>query len=453
MGKLLYSDEEFSKLVEEADNNVELVGHYQGSNIPSVIRYKTCGHEFPRTLSQIKRHTGCPFCNNRFVLRGFNDLWCTVPEVAKSLKDPEDYLHLTSSLKKTWFVCPYCHKEYYKSIKDAVMFGICPCSIDGYSQGEKAIMYLLNLYNIDYETQKKFDWAKNKKYDFYIKDTSTIIEVNGKQHYVTNNYYNNRDEKQNDIIKFNLAKNNGIQNYIILDYSEASIEKIIENFFNSELIKLYPFIKRELLNIQECILFSSSSLMKKCWDLWNSHKYTNIEIAKMLHLASNTTANYLRIGTQYNICDYDGQKEKSLASSHKIICLNTGEVFNSITDAQKRYNVSNISANCLGTIKSAGKHPITGERLIWMYYEDYLKNKHVNINYRSNSSHMVVNIETGLIFDRIKDAIQWCGLKDESSISNALSGKTSYAGKHPNNKTPLHWMDYDEYIKKYGALI
>jgi len=34
---------------------------------------------------------------------------------------------------------------------------------------------------------------------------------------------------------------------------------------------------------------------------------------------------------------------------------------------------SSISSNCTGKSKSAGIHPITGEKLHWMYLEDYLK--------------------------------------------------------------------------------
>lgn len=55
------------------------------------------------------------------------------------------------------------------------------------------------------------------------------------------------------------------------------------------------------------------------------------------------------------------------------MCLNTGEIFNSIVDAENHYGIQNISGCCIGQIKSAGKHPITKEKLKWMYYENYLK--------------------------------------------------------------------------------
>ena len=42
--------------------------------------------------------------------------------------------------------------------------------------------------------------------------------------------------------------------------------------------------------------------------------------------------------------------------SKKIICIDTGEEFNTITEASKKYNIrnSNISACCRGKLKTAG---------------------------------------------------------------------------------------------------
>lgn len=59
----------------------------------------------------------------------------------------------------------------------------------------------------------------------------------------------------------------------------------------------------------------------------------------------------------------------------KVICLNTEEIYHSLHDAGTALNIdcSSISHNCLGHVKTAGKHPETGERLRWQYYEEYLK--------------------------------------------------------------------------------
>ena len=57
--------------------------------------------------------------------------------------------------------------------------------------------------------------------------------------------------------------------------------------------------------------------------------------------------------------------------SMKVKCITTGEIFKSITEASEKYNIvrQNISSCCKGKYKSAGKHPITGEKLIWEFIE------------------------------------------------------------------------------------
>ena len=59
----------------------------------------------------------------------------------------------------------------------------------------------------------------------------------------------------------------------------------------------------------------------------------------------------------------------------KVRCINTGEIFNTLMDAARwcgLKNGSSISQVCLktGKQKTAGKHPITNEKLFWEYIED-----------------------------------------------------------------------------------
>ena len=63
-------------------------------------------------------------------------------------------------------------------------------------------------------------------------------------------------------------------------------------------------------------------------------------------------------------------RKTSEAISKKVICITTGKIFDSITDAAIHYKVaqSNISFCCMGTRKSAGK--LNGVRLQWKYAED-----------------------------------------------------------------------------------
>ena len=58
----------------------------------------------------------------------------------------------------------------------------------------------------------------------------------------------------------------------------------------------------------------------------------------------------------------------------KVICLNTLEVFTSSAEAEKYFGLKGgISPCCKGQRKTSGKHPVTGEKLKWMYYDEWLK--------------------------------------------------------------------------------
>lgn len=56
----------------------------------------------------------------------------------------------------------------------------------------------------------------------------------------------------------------------------------------------------------------------------------------------------------------------------KVMCIELNEVFNSIRFASDITGIcaSNITMCCNGTIQSAGKHPVTGEKLHWIYYNN-----------------------------------------------------------------------------------
>ena len=64
-------------------------------------------------------------------------------------------------------------------------------------------------------------------------------------------------------------------------------------------------------------------------------------------------------------------KKISEKVSKKVICITTGKIFNSVTEASNYYNVSkgNISSCCRGTRKSTGELQ-DGTKLQWKYSEE-----------------------------------------------------------------------------------
>lgn len=68
-------------------------------------------------------------------------------------------------------------------------------------------------------------------------------------------------------------------------------------------------------------------------------------------------------------------KGKNSPVATSVICLTTGKIFDTLTEAGKFYNIksyNHIATVCRGRRKYCGKLP-DGTKLEWMYYEDYLK--------------------------------------------------------------------------------
>jgi len=102
-------------------------------------------------------------------------------------------------------------------------------------------------------------------------------------------------------------------------------------------------------------------------------------IVNKLKIRRGTVRKYLKQGCLLGWCDYNANDEKiknirNIANkfSKPIICLTTGEIFISINEASKKYNIneSGISACFNGRQKSAGKNPVNGEKLIWEFYNE-----------------------------------------------------------------------------------
>lgn len=85
---------------------------------------------------------------------------------------------------------------------------------------------------------------------------------------------------------------------------------------------------------------------------------------------------------------------------------------------------------------SAGRHPLTGEKLQWKYLEDTTP----FIPLLS-----VIKNQFGDTFQTTGEAARWCGLKDGGGgILKCCKLKSKSAGKHPETKQKLQWRFIDD---------
>ena len=87
-----------------------------------------------------------------------------------------------------------------------------------------------------------------------------------------------------------------------------------------------------------------------------------------------TGKNHPMYGKKHSQEDLDKMsKNRQGKGGKRVLCINTGEIFNCMMDAARwcgLKNASSIGHCCMGTALTAGKHPITQERLKWKYLDE-----------------------------------------------------------------------------------
>lgn len=154
-------------------------------------------------------------------------------------------------------------------------------------------------------------------------------------------------------------------------------------------------------------------------------------------------------------------------NAKKVICLNTGEVFDSMTLACAKYdiNLSTLAKAVKTGTYLAGE--VCGSRGVWQYYTDYLS-KPISVEYaleleinrrRGFSEKMsiqrvgkrvdvlckkVVLLNNKKVFDTIVDANKYMNFGKGSRISACCKGISKYAGEIDGHRAV--WMYHDEYL-------
>jgi DNA-directed RNA polymerase subunit RPC12/RpoP len=349
-----------------------------------------CGNFDNMSEYNLNNGNGCNVCSGKKVLRGVNSIWDTNKKLANMFYDSEDgYRYTENSNKKVDFKCLDCGVRIKnKIIRNVNKQGIsCPKCSDGVSLPEKMLYFVLKELKVEFETQKLFNWSKNvkneksngrRRYDFYIPSLKTIIETHGLQHYAGGferaGGRSLKDEQENDRLKEKLAKDNGIEEYIVIDCRISDMEYIKNNIINSKINGLF-----DLSNIDwdEIGGLAIKTLVRTACDLFNEDKYMLKEIGKIMNLSGGTITTYLKQGDELGWCDYvtgrvtKSNKEDIIKRNSKpvIQLTNEGEFIKEWVNARIASEEMNLNSECIknvcrGTQKSTGGFK-------WKYKDDY----------------------------------------------------------------------------------
>lgn len=305
----------------------------------------------------------CLECSRDKVVQGVNDVKTLRPDLLKYFKYPEDAEHVTLfSNRIIELKCPDCGTDRKMSMYKLTTNGFnCKICGDGNSYPNKFVReFLLQLsckYNFHIEPEYVPAWAEHihknirrRIYDFalfYNTGEMIIIEVHGEQHYKNgfgniNGARNVQEEQSNDIMKYNLAIQNGVlpENYIVIDARYSSCEWIKASLLNSNLDVLFPFTDIDI-DWDRCNEMACSNMVKIVCDAYMNGMKKNLDLCNQFGYCKKTIHKYLKIGASLGWCNYS-EKNRYHIVMKPLRCVDNGYVFAS------RAICSQVSADIFG---------------------------------------------------------------------------------------------------------
>ena len=372
------SHDKYVKEVHGINPDIEVVGEYQGREMKILHRCKIDGYEWMAAPHNILSGQNCPVCSGKAIGRSpeyKNSIWASEHREYFSMYLSEEQMksYMPHSTRKIDVMCPNCGRHHYIRMLDLFRSGVVCICADRNSYPNKFMYNLLTQLKVEYIPEYSPEWSNGKKYDIFIPSLSCIIENHGGQHYTecTLTCRTLREEQENDKYKERLAKENGINNYIVIDCRESQIEFIKNSILGSCLPTLLSFNSKSI-NWGECDKFASSNLIKKASELWNEGLTTK-DIANKFKMAQETIINYLKKAVVFGWCNYSKQeslhrkntKDINFYNARKVVRLSDSYIYMCLTDAAKdnRINRSTMTNRC----KSQKD---------FMYYDDWVNTKY-----------------------------------------------------------------------------
>ena len=188
------------------------------------------GHKHFTTWVNFRKRPICLECEGKIVNA----------KIIKEKVEKEGYFLKTDNYinnrQKLEFKCPKNH-TFFMSWHD--FNGGCRCPHCKVSKGEDEIRRILNFWNVEFVSQKRFENCRDSlelPFDFYLPSLNVCIEYDGEQHYKPIEAFNGEigyaKTKRHDEIKTHFCKDNNI-NLIRIPYWEFNnIENILKQNLN-----------------------------------------------------------------------------------------------------------------------------------------------------------------------------------------------------------------------------
>lgn len=316
------SHEKYLSKLSKLNSNIEVLEKYNGMSVPIRHRCKVCGYgkngEWDPKPCNILHGDGCPVCCFPPKKIGQppeykNSIWASeYKKLAEYYGMAEEQMKeiMPMSHKNIDIKCPNCGNIKLITPMQLFKTGLsCSKCSDGISYPEKFMISLLDQLHFKYQLQYSPNWADDKKYDFYIPNYNCIVETHGGQHYKDQKRGRSlKEEQENDLLKENVARLNGIIKYIVLDCRESVEEWIKNSIMNSDIPNLLHFTDNDI-NWSKCNIDALSSKVKYAAVLW-SNGLSIGKIAKNINVNACTVTRWLKKAANCGMCDYTPEKSK-----------------------------------------------------------------------------------------------------------------------------------------------
>lgn len=307
------TDEQFRKEVAALGTGIAPRGEYRGTHEKMPFECKL-GHVWPSTPHDILDGYGCPFCSGNAVLKGYNDLWTTNPEMAKMLKDTNiGYEISRGSHREVEWICPACGFPKISTPKQVSMCGLaCSRCSDGISYPNRLIVALLNQLQIStFRPEWSPEWIGRYRYDVYFTHNNQeyIVEMDGGIGHGCIDISTQEQDTQGlerDVFKDEQASRRNIE-VIRIDcrYERKDIHNrfkyIKESILNSRLNQLFDL---DIVDWEQCNKDATKSLHMIAAQQYDSGRGIR-EISEELQIHYSTVYTWLKRMSKEGLCSYE----------------------------------------------------------------------------------------------------------------------------------------------------
>ena len=317
----------FIQRLKDNSPNLHILNRTKNDTEPCEVYCSDCGNTFTTNKHNIYgnlkgKTKGCPICSGQRCVKGINDFNTKNPDLVQYLEDKTvGETHTPNSSKKVVCICPNCKGkrtiQLFRLTKEGYKCLTCD---DGITYPNKFIRFLMKELGVEYIAEYSLC---GKKFDCYFEYNGKkyIVEMDGGQHYFrTGRGRSLEEEKANDLLKDNIAKENDIT-MIRINCSKTSLIK--KNIIESQLNNIFDLSS---VNWDYIKLKSNNSLMVDICKTFREKELTASELCDMYNLCKNTVLKYLHRGTEIGLCNYSAEEAyaKGVAKGRETVAKNRG---------------------------------------------------------------------------------------------------------------------------------